>query len=537
MSTQDKSAALRDRRVARVIDREIAPIWHDRFARLIIRNLPSRTGQFVLDIECGPGRLTTEILQRTDRTTRVLALESSPSLIELAKSRVRPEWKRRVYHKPGTFDDIMAMGDATYDLTLANLVLNETHDIGSAISEMRRITRPGGRVMATMPLHGSWEEVEDIFAEVLRDAGLKDAARRLKRFRSVRPTPESLASTLQTLGVERSDFVIEHERLQLLFPSGREFLFAPLIEHGPLRLWKAIIGKEGSAAELFWKLKEAIDTYYQGHVLAVTLVAGLIHIGKPDPAANQPSLTSEFWQHYPQLDALWGRLATGGASSPFDGFGDDDLDDFDIDFEDSEPTPAAPEPQPEPEPEPEPVSQPEPAGEPKSRESSYEPYLLVDKELPRPNFSSLPTIVDDDDDGATAMFKPVQAQTPAARPSEKPADVPTSRPRVATPVPEKPVDAPKPRISTPKPRAKPRSGGLPVGKPRGSGLPRGGLPIGKKRRSGVGIPAFKPPPKGDAQRPATGEQPVRNRPGKKPPPAPRKSGTVPVFRPPTDKKK
>jgi len=80
---------------------------------LIIRNLPQKEGLFVLDIECGPGRLTTEVLQRTDRTTRVLALETSPALLELAKSRVRPEWKRRVYHKPGTFDDIMSMGDAS----------------------------------------------------------------------------------------------------------------------------------------------------------------------------------------------------------------------------------------------------------------------------------------------------------------------------------------------------------------------------------------------------------------------------------------
>ncbi len=520
MSTQDKTAALRDRRVARVIDREIAPIWHDRFARLIVRNIPSREGQFVLDIECGPGRLTTEILQRTDRTTRVVALEPSPSLLELAKSRVRPEWKRRVYHKPGTFDDIMSMADESYDLTLANLVLNETHDTGSALTEMLRITRPGGRVMATMPLYGSWEEVEDIFAEVLRDAGLKDAARRLKRFRSVRPTPVHLAEVLGKQGIKRQDFVIEHERLQLLFPSGREFLFAPLIEHGPLRLWKAIIGKEGSAAELFWKLKEAIDTYYQGHVLAVTLIAGLMHIGKPDPDPDQPSLTSEFWQHYPELDTLWGRLANpGSAQSPFEGMGDDDFD-FDIDFEEApvvaaaEPTPE-PEPEPvhvqEPEPEPASVQEPEPEPEP-VRVQAPEPEPAPEQ-APEPaprSRPALPNIVDDDDDGATAMYQPVRSE---------------------------------PSASTPKPREqRPRSGGLPTGragKPKSGKLPRGGLPIGK-RRSGVGIPAFKPPPpKGDAQKPKTDEQKPQQRrrgPPPAPPPGPRTATGVPRFRPP-DKKK
>ena len=54
----------RDQRVARVIDREVAPVWHDRFARLILQRLPTVSGSFVLDVHCGPGRTTRELLQR-----------------------------------------------------------------------------------------------------------------------------------------------------------------------------------------------------------------------------------------------------------------------------------------------------------------------------------------------------------------------------------------------------------------------------------------------------------------------------------------
>ncbi|MCA9662710.1 MAG: class I SAM-dependent methyltransferase, partial [Myxococcales bacterium] len=117
------SRSLRDRRVARVVDRDIAPIWHDRFARLILRNLPPGTGQFVLDLHSGPGRLTTELLTRLDDSSRVLAIEPDDTLIELAKTRVRPEWRNRVYFKGGSFEDVFGMGAASYDLTIANLVL------------------------------------------------------------------------------------------------------------------------------------------------------------------------------------------------------------------------------------------------------------------------------------------------------------------------------------------------------------------------------------------------------------------------------
>ncbi|MEZ4448842.1 MAG: methyltransferase domain-containing protein [Nannocystaceae bacterium] len=357
---------LRDRRVARVIDREIAPVWNDRFARLIYRNLPQRNGQFVLDLHCGPGHSTAEILQRLDDTSRVLAIEPDETLVEIAKTRVRSEWRNRVYFKAGNFDDVTSMAASTYDLVVANLVLAEGVELAPALGELMRVTKPGGHILGTLPLAGTWDEVEDIFAEVLRDAGLTQAVRRLERLRTLRPPAPLLGETLRQLGLGRDHFVVEHERLQMIFPSGREFLFAPVVEHGPLRLWKAIIGSDGSPQELFWRLKESIDTYYAGHVLAVSVVAGLVHIRIPD---NSPglSLAARYWAHYPGLDQLWGGLA-GHISGrrPALPFSETDVDDFDLDIdmdfggdasEDDEETAEASEAETAPEPAPEAASE------------------------------------------------------------------------------------------------------------------------------------------------------------------------------------
>ena len=322
-----------------MIDREIAPIWHDRFARLIVRNLPGSSDVIALDIHCGVGRTTAELLARLGPAARVLAIEPDDTLIEMAKTRMRPEWKNRVYLKPGNFDDVAAMADDSYNLVVANLVLGDTGDIGTALAEMVRVNRIGGRILATLPLAESWHEVEDIFAEVLRDAGLTAAVRRLERLRELRPTGAQLAEIVRRLGVAEDDFVIEQERFQMLFPSGREFLFAPVVEHGPLRLWKAVIGKDGSPQELFWRLKEAIDTYYTGHVLAVNVLAGLmnIHVAKGTESPG-PRLAARYWRHYPGLDALWGGLAAGyvRVSEPsLPPFGDVEFD-FDIQIDDGE---------------------------------------------------------------------------------------------------------------------------------------------------------------------------------------------------------
>ncbi|MCY1057379.1 methyltransferase domain-containing protein [Nannocystis sp. SCPEA4] len=319
-----------------MLDREISPVWHDRFARLIVRNLPNLPEVLALDIHCGTGRGTGELLHRLGAGAKILAIDPDEGALEMAKTRIRAEWKNRVYFKPGHFDDVTAMADDSYNLVVANLVLGESVDLEPALGEMIRVCKIGGRILATVPLHGTWEEVEDIFAEILRDAGMTAALRRLEALRAIRPTGPQLGKMLRNLGAVEDDYVIEHERFQLLFPSGREFLFAPVIEHGPLQMWKAVIGKDGAPQELFWRLKEAIDTYYAGHVLAVTVQAGLIHVEVAKGTARPgPRLAARFWRHYPELDKLWGGLAVGYArvSDPILPFSDADFSDFDLDID------------------------------------------------------------------------------------------------------------------------------------------------------------------------------------------------------------
>jgi SAM-dependent methyltransferase len=259
----------------------------------------------------------------------VFALEPDAALRNLAKARMRPEWKGRVYLKDGALTDVAGMAAATYDLVLANLVLGDVHGFEESLRELLRVTKPGGHVMVTLPLAGTWLEVEDLFREVLRDAALKDAIRRLRHLERLRPSGHDVARAAAALGVGPQHFVLEQERSSLVFASGREFLFSPVIEHGPLRLWKAILGAHDKPQELFWKLKEAIDAYHADSVLSVTVVLGLLHIRVPEVGTGTGlgavETAGEYWRRFPQLDALFGRAERGEAD-----------EDIDIDLDDDE---------------------------------------------------------------------------------------------------------------------------------------------------------------------------------------------------------
>lgn len=329
--------SVRDQRYARVVDREVAPLWHDRFARLLWRHLPALSDEaLVLDVHSGPGHTSGELLERTGARTRLVALEPQETLRNLAKARLQP-FSERVYLKPGDIADVTEMGDETYDLVVANLVLGEAQDLGVALRELLRVTKPGGSVLLTLPMDGSWVEVEDLFREVLRTADQKDAARRLRHLSRLRPTGHEMAKVATDLGIGQHHFVIEQERFNLLFKSGREFLFSPVIELGPLRMWKAILGQQSAPQELFWQLKESIDTYFSDSVFSVSVVAGLLHLRKPAPGAAGAQAAVEtsgaYWASYPELDALFQQAERIDLE-------DEELD-LDIDVDDEPARPSA----------------------------------------------------------------------------------------------------------------------------------------------------------------------------------------------------
>src|SRR5690606_9957688 len=79
-----------------------------------------------------------------------------------------------------------------------------------------------------------------------------------------------------------------------------------------------------------------------GHVLAVTVHAGLVHVEVAKGTARPgPRLAARFWRHYPEIDNLWGGLAVGYArvSDPMLPFSEDDVSDsdLDIDLDESDP--------------------------------------------------------------------------------------------------------------------------------------------------------------------------------------------------------
>src|SRR4051812_40880183 len=150
------------------------------------------TGQRVIDVGCGPGALTTELVERLSADA-VAAVDPSEQFVEAALER-HPGADVRL--APA---EQLPFADDEFDAALAQLVVHFMSDPVAGLAEMRRVTRPEGVVAASTwdlgggraPISPYWLAARDLdpnltgesdraggreghLVELLEAAGLRD---------------------------------------------------------------------------------------------------------------------------------------------------------------------------------------------------------------------------------------------------------------------------------------------------------------------------------------------------------------------------
>jgi len=133
-------------------------------------------GQRVLDVGCGPGALTTELV-RLLGPEGVTAVDPSESFVAAARER----------HPGVTVDragaEELPFADSSFDAALAQLVVHFMSDPVAGLREMARVTRSDGVVAAcvwdhaggTGPLSSFWDAARDLDANVDNESLLPGA--------------------------------------------------------------------------------------------------------------------------------------------------------------------------------------------------------------------------------------------------------------------------------------------------------------------------------------------------------------------------
>jgi SAM-dependent methyltransferase len=112
-----------------------------RVLRAVLADLALPPGARVLDAGCGSGR-TLDDLRRYGEAS---GMELSPVGLEAARRRGHDVREGRL--------EAIPFEDATFDLVTCLDVIEHTDDDVLSLRELKRVTRPGGRLVVTVPAH------------------------------------------------------------------------------------------------------------------------------------------------------------------------------------------------------------------------------------------------------------------------------------------------------------------------------------------------------------------------------------------------
>ena len=164
---------------------EIRPwAWERRRALLLAE---ARPGERVLDLGCGAGHFTAALL---GHGCDVIAVDIAERALERAR-RTAPGADLRLIGPGGE----LPVDHREIDLVWCSEVVEHIPDVGAALTEVRRVLRPGGRLLLTTPAHGLVRRV--LIAALRFDAHFDPLGEHVRFF-----TRRSLRASLEAAGMD-----------------------------------------------------------------------------------------------------------------------------------------------------------------------------------------------------------------------------------------------------------------------------------------------------------------------------------------------
>ena len=246
---------LNDPKVVEVYDD--LTLWSALAGQLLLRYLPLAPELRVLDVGCGTGFPALELAQRLGPAASVTGIDPWAAAIARARRKAKI-W--RVNNVTFINGDATAMPfpDSSFDLIVSNLGLNNFADPVAALTECRRVARPGSQLALATNLQGTMAEFYAIFRSVLNTP----AAEALNVHVAERATIPGIVALLERAGFQPGRSV--EERMAMRFANGTALLRHSFIRLGFLPAWRSLV-MEAEWPEVFQRVRAALDAHAAQH--------------------------------------------------------------------------------------------------------------------------------------------------------------------------------------------------------------------------------------------------------------------------------
>jgi arsenite methyltransferase len=254
------------------------PLWSAPFGLMLLEHVILRPGMTILDVGAGTGFMTIELAQRCGPDTVVIAVDPWEAATKRLRRKLDLLGLRnvRILAREATTIDVP---DASVDLIVSNLGINNFDDPEAAVRACFRVAKPGASLFLTTNLVGHMSEFYDAYRSVLRELGFADRLATLDAHINHRATVDSVRALLERAGFDFVNAVTHSFRER--FVDGSSLLRHYFIRLGFVPAWKSV-APEGAVEQTFAALEQRLNAIAaERGELSLTIPAACIQAYKP----------------------------------------------------------------------------------------------------------------------------------------------------------------------------------------------------------------------------------------------------------------
>lgn len=202
---------------AEAYEKRLAPVMFKNWAYRLADIAEIREGQAALDVACGTGILTRVIAERVGNSGLVVGVDANPGMLSVAK-RITPEvdWREG-------YAESLPSEDNSFDAVLCQFGLMLFSSPEEALQEMRRVLKPGGKlvvaVLGSLDSLSAYTAIADVYEHVVN----KSVGNALRMPFSM-GDKDTLTSLFKSVGISSARTTTESE--VVYFSSVREMVLS-----------------------------------------------------------------------------------------------------------------------------------------------------------------------------------------------------------------------------------------------------------------------------------------------------------------------
>jgi ubiquinone/menaquinone biosynthesis C-methylase UbiE len=265
-----------DKELAFLHDLYVATDWGERFAGVVDEHVALPKEGRALYVGSGTGGHALALAARGGAALEVVGVEESEEQVELARAKAESVEGVGVDFRHAQLEDL-SFEDEQFDLVVGDASLVAPERLPEVLAEMVRVAAPDATVSMSFASSASFGEFFSVFWEALANAGYAEQAEGVGSLIAELPTASDAEKLARREALEEVQSWTQIEEFN--FPTGREFLDAPLVQDFLLDRWLDSLPDEEARATVLEEVARIIDNDRHEGDFCLTVKATIV-VGK-----------------------------------------------------------------------------------------------------------------------------------------------------------------------------------------------------------------------------------------------------------------